>query len=385
LQLLVRGVISRWCAYFWTKLNGALLNNVDSFGKTPLYIACAHGFVDIVGLLLSRGADASLCDQSGVGPFAAVAIPFLRRFIRFLIERQPDLDLTQYPELLLLAWQYGHLDSVKLLLEKFSYVNTADVNLAAALLTSAEWGYVDIARLLIDNEVDINTVDTTGRTPLSLAVAHGHTELATVLIDRGADVNIVDDAGQSSLHSAMSRGLVDIARLLVDSGADVNISNLEGYCPLYLAIAYGHTELAAILIERGADVNRITDGYTPLYVACYFNHWDLAVILVKRSHYDPSPLALITAIWKSAPLKYSFGLSLYLLGSKFIQLGYSKPVLVCLCAAYMLRIANASAVPTFTAYFLKYNIELVAFMIVYVVAEKTRMALFGRKIEREAH
>ena len=48
---------------------GADINGKNEDGRTPLHIACAHGHVNVVRLLLESGADPNARDNGGETPF----------------------------------------------------------------------------------------------------------------------------------------------------------------------------------------------------------------------------------------------------------------------------------------------------------------------------
>lgn len=72
--------------------------------------------------------------------------------------------------------------------------------------------------------------------------------------------------GLSPLHFAVRHGYADAAALLLDSGADINQVSGDSTSPLLMAIVNGHFDLAKVLLDRGADPRRASDnGVTPLY------------------------------------------------------------------------------------------------------------------------
>ncbi len=111
---------------------------------------------------------------------------------------------------------------------------------------------------------------TGGLTALVFAARQGDVESARVLLDAGADVNQTTEYGWTPLLTAVHNRYYRLATLFLERGADPNLANKGGWTPLYLAtdnrnIEAGdyptrrpdldHLELIATLLARGADPN----------------------------------------------------------------------------------------------------------------------------------
>ena len=53
-------------------------------------------------------------------------------------------------------------------------------------------GHVEIVKLLLDKEADVNVADKEEWTPLHVASENGHVEVVKLLLDKEADVNAAD-------------------------------------------------------------------------------------------------------------------------------------------------------------------------------------------------
>ena len=67
-------------------------------------------------------------------------------------------------------------------------VHTNDIHGRTALHLAADWGHTETVELLLANNADVDTVDRSGRTALDLAVGWGHTETAEALRAAGSMV-----------------------------------------------------------------------------------------------------------------------------------------------------------------------------------------------------
>ncbi|XP_048249888.1 uncharacterized protein LOC124128376 [Haliotis rufescens] len=255
---------------------------------TPLFVACENGHIDIVRLLIEKGADVTAAAKDGCTPLHCACKNGHIDIVRLLIEKGADVSDAACYTPLQCACKNGHIDIVRLLIEK-----GADVSAAAAadvytpLHCACEDGHIDIVRLLIEKGADVNAAFY-GDTLLHCACKNGHIDIVRLLIEKCADVYAAanDDIGYTPLHWAVMNGHIDIVRLLIEKGADVSAAdadNDDGYTPLHLACKYGHIDIVRLLIEKGADVTAL-DGYhgTPLIWACENGHIDIVRLLIEK-------------------------------------------------------------------------------------------------------
>ena len=152
---------------------------------------------------------------------------------------------------LLLASKRGHLDVVDVLLDRGAEVEVRDAASNTPLSRAAAGGHAEIVRRLLDAGANVDAVDGQGRTPLHHAIrASGETTAADTqsnsdagtdastdaarsgalaaaiaLIDAGADVDFCcprEPDGFTPLHRCFTQGTPDPALLssLLDRGAD---------------------------------------------------------------------------------------------------------------------------------------------------------------------
>jgi ankyrin repeat protein len=104
---------------------------------------------------------------------------------------------------------------------------------------AAHFGHLETVRFLLDKGADINRVaqHKLAVTPLHAALFGKQKECARLLIERGADVavrrggNGWPRAGWTALHYAVSLGFDDLIPLLLERGADPEARDDEGKTP----------------------------------------------------------------------------------------------------------------------------------------------------------
>lgn len=117
----------------------------------------------------------------------------------------------------------GHLDVVRLLLERGADPTVACTAMGAtALGWSAIQGQPAIAALLLERGSDPNLVPASnalGRTATLLAAQAGDVEVLALLLGAGGDPSLVDHRGDNALALAAAAGRTEAVDLLVAAGA----------------------------------------------------------------------------------------------------------------------------------------------------------------------
>lgn len=132
---------------------------------TPLMRAAGLGHLDVVRLLLARGANVNARDSDGNTPLSGAAY-------------------------------YMHADVVDILLEKGADINTADEHRQTILMNAAGNGANDTVRYLLGRGADPNLQDQNGTTALMFAAGFKHPEIMQLLLEKGANPNLADHRGR---------------------------------------------------------------------------------------------------------------------------------------------------------------------------------------------
>lgn len=159
---------------------------VTTSGWTPLNSASDNGHVDVVKLLLEKGADLTVANNSGWTPLHAASLN-------------------------------GHIEVIKLLLDTSKVEASSKDNAGRTpLLYAAKNGNEAAIKLLLaTNRVDVDSVDYYNSTPLSIAARIGHRDVLALLLTQSQGLNIKDIFGRSPLWWARKTGQSSIADLLL--------------------------------------------------------------------------------------------------------------------------------------------------------------------------
>ncbi len=312
------------------------MTNNDS-GYTPLMYAARHGliatdgpWVDIVRVLLAKGADANLRSHHG-----ATALSIAERNgygdIVDALQGAGARKETAYTSLtiddaLIKASKNGDISKVRQLFTEGAQANAKNRLGVTPLLAAAMGGHVAIVQMLVEHDAKVNAIpaglrdwalsaarialdeeDITqaaarGDTALIIAVRQGHTDTVRYLLDHGADINRANRQNESALFVAAELGRTDIMRALLNKGADPNttekenrtssftvaLSSIGRNTVLIKAAQHGHAEVTRILLEAGALPN--TPGFlgkTALFWTSERGHLGVTQVLLERNA-DPN-------------------------------------------------------------------------------------------------
>ena len=215
---------------------------------------------------------------------------------------------TYYGPLLKVAAELGYLEIVKLLLDRGADIEAMDDLGQRPLLSAARLGRIDVVRLLLARGAEINAVDWSGQSALSNSAVEGHDKLFDLLMSRGAQRGIVDALVRNEVELlesmldkrlrcesdvdwltdgrvrlamlAAGRGNMAVVRLLLDRGAHHIQIGRDDRTLLAEAASHGHPDVAQLLIDRGADLHAVgTDEMTPLAWAVRNSHAEVARVL----------------------------------------------------------------------------------------------------------
>ncbi|KAF1325077.1 Tkl protein kinase, partial [Globisporangium splendens] len=280
----------------WLVEHGAIVDDPDDQGVTPLMVAAARGRVRIVEYLVSVGADVTKMTRWGTTVAFQCAANGGRGVLAFLL----TLEAYQRPRdkkkknrnpgvrenLLQAAFRGDQLDIVWHLLE--DHMDKLDKHhLSACLADAIRRREVELVELLVANGADVDTVDENGCTPAFHAVEYNSIEILEILLQNGADTRRrAAPRWRSVLHAMLGFGrfrmleLVDRVR-----GTDEFCSVLlTTFMPLYVAISHGYAEVLLLLLKLAPwiDVNCDFDESSPLTIAA--GNGDLSIVRILVNH-----------------------------------------------------------------------------------------------------
>lgn len=257
-QLLEQGANVNVCENYW--------------GWTPLHIAVDAGRVDIVKLLLSRGADPQRRKKNGATPFIIAGIRGDVSLLEILLSHSADINecdengFTAFME----AAEYGKVEALRFLFDKGANVNlrrqtTKDKMRSkqgggTALMSAAEHGHLEVLRILLNEmKAEVDARDNMGRNALIRTLLNHDCkhveEITSILIQQGSDVNVRGERGKTPLISAVERKHTRLVQMLLSQeGINMDDRDSDGKTALLIAVELKLKEIAQLLLEKGADI-----------------------------------------------------------------------------------------------------------------------------------
>ncbi|XP_078424344.1 death-associated protein kinase 1 isoform X2 [Cetorhinus maximus] len=263
---------------------GAKIDVQDKSGSNALYWAARHGHTETLKFLLQKECPLNVQDKSGETALHVAARYGNVEVVQYLcnVGVNPNLqDRDQETPLHCAAW-HGYYAVAKALCEADCSVHIKNKEGETPLLTAAARGYVDIVECLIEHNADMDEIDTDGHTALHLAVRRCQIEVVKYLLSQGCFIDVQDLHGNSALHVACKDGNVAIVMALCDANCNLDLTNKYGRIPLHLAANTGSLDVVRHLCLAGANVEAVSsDGRTAEDLARAEQHEQVANLLAR--------------------------------------------------------------------------------------------------------
>lgn len=263
---------------------GAHLDH-DEFKGHPLFVASQNGFAEVVALLLEQPRETKTPRECLFIACQEGHLEVATRLIESGWDLEVGRADTGATPLYVTAAR-GHIDILRLLLAKGASVDAQASDGSTALFVASQNGRRDAALALLEAGADANRRAADGVTPLLAACARGHVDVVELLVKRGAEINGVrsSESGATAMYLAAQSGHTPVLAVLMDSGAELdNTQAADGACPLWIAAQNGHTEVVQLLLDRGSSVDQARKAnVTPLMIASQGGRLDIVEELLKR-------------------------------------------------------------------------------------------------------
>ncbi|HEY2980746.1 MAG TPA: ankyrin repeat domain-containing protein [Anaerolineales bacterium] len=257
--------------------NPALLNQVPAhsyYTGLPLRNAAGAGHLEVVKLLLERGADPNE-PEPGIAPHGGALHAAIGgkhyEIVKLLLEHgaNPNAEVESSGNCLAMAKWAGALREIVDLITSYGGVRTVELvchdgdleTLAQMLRANPQLSVGErpdnpqIMELILRYQPDI-LKRTPDPTPWWSLGTPKTPEFARWLMERGLDPNRRNWLGITLLHRCAARGDIEMAQVCLDFGADIDATETEwSSTPLGCAARQGKKEMVEWLLKRGANPN----------------------------------------------------------------------------------------------------------------------------------
>jgi ankyrin repeat protein len=232
----------------------------NAAGQTALFCATVRGDVAILRLLIDAGAAVDQIipkehySQPGWTPLMVAASGNKAAAVLILARAgaNPNHAAGDGVTALMYCAQYGHLDSLRALIELGADLDLVDNKGETALIKAASSGRGPAALLaLVQAGADVNRANGYGDTPMyELLRNKPDAKTVQALLQAGANVNHVGRSGTTALITATVYKVgAEVMQALLQAGAKVDAKNQDGKTALDYAIKYGDMQTVELLMK----------------------------------------------------------------------------------------------------------------------------------------
>ncbi|XP_017071014.1 protein TANC2 isoform X7 [Drosophila eugracilis] len=216
-----------------------------SSGELALTAAARHGCVDVVGILLSRGAQIDARNRQGYSALWLAVKEGHWSVVEHLLQRgalqdEPLGQTRKTP--LMIAAEEGHLELVELLLARGAAREAQDHEGFTALSWACLRGHLAAAKTLIEHGCNRHHEDHNGRTALDLAAYQGAASLVLYILDQGGNLEHIDVHGMRPLDRAIACRNIQAVQVFLRKGAKLG--------PTTWSMAMGKPEILVVLLNK---------------------------------------------------------------------------------------------------------------------------------------
>jgi len=126
---------------------------------------------------------------------------------------------------LIAAAEAGNLEILKMLLDKGASTEMVDSNNFTALMLASANGHSECCEALLTRNADVHATSQFGFTALILAAGNGHKATAELLVAKGANVNARNGWGRTALADACVHGHGELYDVLTIAGSDTTVTD----------------------------------------------------------------------------------------------------------------------------------------------------------------
>ena len=240
-------------------------------GKTPLMWASEYNHADIIGTILSAGAEVD--KRTKYTRMTALMFAVKRGGLestRKLVHAGAKMNLKDAGGRSVLGWAVsGSYEVFKWLLDHGMKLPRSESGTQQLLQNAISHGNESMIKLLLNKGLTVQPKNEFGICLLSMAVLNRNPKILRYFLQQS--VFLIDyrgKQGKTALMTAARTGNVEAAKLLLEHGANPLIKDQQGLSALHHAAGSGYLELTRLLSIQDADIERKTDGgQTPLSIA----------------------------------------------------------------------------------------------------------------------
>ena len=264
-------------------------------GTTLLHLACFHGWLDVVKLLIEKyECNEIVEDHEKLTPFHCACKYGHLDIVKFLANLPDVLKGVDQPSVLHVTCEYGWCNILMYLMDQlgfsFSRRGLSEEEMPRLLVTACRGDHIQIVHYLTKGISNYQSLQLEECKALFIfCCKHGLLDkLRQLLTDVCELACTTDESGQSGMHYACQKGYTAIVKHLVEECVcDINVHDQNGLTPLHRACQHKpNADIVKYMLSRPeCDVLAQTnDGSTALHFACTTNGLNPEIISILIKH-----------------------------------------------------------------------------------------------------
>uniref|UniRef100_A0A914VC02 Ion transport domain-containing protein n=1 Tax=Plectus sambesii TaxID=2011161 RepID=A0A914VC02_9BILA len=280
------------------------LNGKDPKGLTCLHHAATRARINVIDLLLSRGADINAVDNEGNTPLHLASEKSKQEVVKHLLVNEADGNIRNNKQ-----WAAIHVatlhNNAEIIKELAQFPKLVDVNLGGlngntALHLAATYNFPEACKALLESGCKIDQTCSNGFYAIHLAAKNASSRALEQLLEEGDILGYnhdqllacCDREGNTPLHAAVNSGDLASVKICLKYEARIDVKQNDKATAFHLAASQGTFSIVKAMFEQHKAKNpedylqilhsRDALEMTPLHRAAMFDHPSVVRYLVEE-------------------------------------------------------------------------------------------------------
>ncbi|XP_055838337.1 ankyrin-3-like [Episyrphus balteatus] len=252
---------------------------------TPLHCATENGDLEIVKVLLKKGANVNFKTADGLTSLHLACKTGNVEIIDLLLSSNADINAREHNKLtpLYIAVENSRREAAKLLMDHGAKINDEFDNGKTILSCAVDKRLSLIVNDILQYSPDVNNIINKKSLKTALSKRNGYSEIVENMVKYGFSDNHVDINDTALLHNAIKMGNTKTIEDLINYGLNLTCKKKENCIVLHIAIKHKQFEVAKLLLTHGADVNAKDENKKPpIYYSVYNSDVNMTKLLLSH-------------------------------------------------------------------------------------------------------
>ena len=261
------------------------IDKQNKLGQTSLIIASHNGNLEVVKMLVNKGADINIKDNLDNSALMHSLLQNYPSISMFLLDNNANIDSNNdNVSPLNVAADIGNYEITKKVIEMGADIQNRTISGETPIFNALYSKDRETIDYLLSKDVKIIDRNKEGTTTLMLAVKANRFDLVKKQIEKGMSVNDITKSGLSAMHFAVQEKNYEMIEFLISHNANINSKSKDGSTPIGEATDLGDIQIVKSLLDNGANINdKCENNYTPLMISVARSDLPMLEYLLKNN------------------------------------------------------------------------------------------------------